>query len=153
MGAITVQLYRNPAYAVSLNDKITLAIGAAVLFALLLPTFIWRDSFISGAAVKGVVGLATKTLPQIMMAIKIAHEGGDGIHVTFILSGFVAIGLRLIQLIVQWFEPKTEDIDGDKEGQAGEVNLKWMIINDAGNIGSWAAVSAAWAGLLWWIVL
>ena len=133
MAGVAIATGFNPEYEFSRNDIRTTE-AAILLIWMAAIVVCYKGTPLGHPAVKGFLALAAKSLPQAMMAIKVLQEGGSGISGLFILAGLLSIGLRLVQLNVQWRETKT-----------GEGNLFWMIVADAGNIITWIGVSVAWA--------
>lgn len=84
---------------------------------------------------KSFLAINFKAMPQVMMAWKIASEGGAGIHGAAVLVGNISILIRITQISLMIKE-------------AGwEKNRTWLLVSEALNEMSWLAVTGAW---LYW---
>lgn len=101
----------------------------------LLATSIWailgKKSF-ADAAVRALIGISLKSLPQFLLIAKIWSEGGAGITMSAITLGHLSIFMRLIPLGMSL---RTEGINREK---------LWLLTADGLNALSWVAVTVVW---------
>ena len=83
-------------------------------------------------AVRGMVSISLKSLPQFLLVAKIWSEGGAGYHWSAILTGNVSILSRLLPLFVS--------ISNEGMNRA----KWWLLVQDALNEVSWGAISIVW---------
>lgn len=78
------------------------------------------------------LGLALKSIPQLLLAYKILQVGGGGVSGLWILSFHVFTISRLVPLVLL-------------NRQSGwDRTRKSMLVSEIGNEGSWLAVTLAW---------
>jgi hypothetical protein len=84
------------------------------------------------AVIKGLLAIIFKALPQFMMALKIASEGGSGIPMMTIIVGNIGVTIRIGQLLVA-----IKKMGWDK-------NLTWIFLAEVANETSWSIVTIVW---------
>jgi hypothetical protein len=109
-------------------------LGLCVLLGI-IGTLIWKavsQRSMMDPAIRGLLSISLKALPQFLLVPIILVNGGSGYHWSAILMGNVSIMTRLIPLFVSI----------ETEG----MNLAkwWLLAQDILNEASWAAVSVAW---------
>lgn len=127
IGAVLV----NGSYRWSVQDTTTLLI-ALVLTLLIVVVGHRRNLTIANPAIKALLAIAYKSVPQVLLAWKILAEGGSGIPAVTIVVGHLTILIRLGQIYLMVRE-------------AGwDPNRKWLAISETANEVSWAIVTIAW---------
>lgn len=121
----------NGGYRWSVNDTstVTLAlVGTAIVLAIGKSRGIGFKDPVS----KSFLAMLFKALPQFLMAIKVAQEGGAGVPMVAVIAGNATIIIRIVQV---WFAIR----------EAGwERNRTWLFVSEVVNELSWATVSVVW---------
>lgn len=91
----------------------------------------YRKSF-ADPAVRALIGVSLKPVPQFLLIAKIWSEGGGGITASAIIVGNVSILMRLIPLAMSL---RTEGVNREK---------LWLLTADSLNGFSWLVVSIVW---------
>lgn len=124
----------NGRYRWGVNDTVTvvLALGGTIT---VFGVSRFRGLPFSDPVPKGLLAMVFKGLPQWMLAIKVADEGGAGLPGLAVLAGNATILTRLWQIALTIRE-------------AGwDRNRVWLFASEAINELSWATVSVVW--MLW----
>ncbi|MSQ12151.1 MAG: hypothetical protein EXR48_05625 [Dehalococcoidia bacterium] len=111
------------------RDSITTA-GVAVTVAAL--ALAYRGLPLRDPILRGSLALAFKSVPQVVLAVKIAMEGGSGIAGLAILTGHVTICARILQLA---FSIREAGWDRNRRGS---------LLSELGNEASWLLVTVLW---------
>lgn len=131
MGSNIVAIFINGGYEWSRNDTRTftlLLLGAVAVFAVMKI----RDVGFRDPMPRSLFAMACKVLPQFIMALEIAQNGGAGVPAAAIVAGNINILVRIGQL-------------GFAIREAGpNRNLVWLCANEIMNEVSWATVSVVW---------
>jgi hypothetical protein len=101
----------------------------------IIATLIWKTvtkRSMMDAAIRGLISISLKALPQGLLVPIIWVRGGSGYHWSAILMGNVSILTRLIPLFI------SINIEGMNRAKW------WLLTQDMLNEASWAAVSVAW---------
>lgn len=86
----------------------------------------------SDPTVKSFLAMLFKSVPQLLMALKISQQGGAGLPVAALIAGHVTILIRIVQIAMTIRE-------------AGwDRNRVWLCTSEVANELSWVTVSAAW---------
>jgi hypothetical protein len=102
------------------------AIGLGLVAIYAIPTHV----SITDAAIKGLINIVLKSIPQFLLVETIWHEGSSAISIVAIVTGHISIVSRLGPML--WHS----------KGSTREQ--KWLMVTDAFNLVSWAAVTMAW---------
>ncbi|MFA6159570.1 MAG: hypothetical protein WC678_00580 [Parcubacteria group bacterium] len=133
-----VAIFWNGLYCWSSNDTVTMfLVGAGVVS--ILNICMIKGLGLKEASIKGSLAIIFKALPQFMMALKIASEGGAGIPMMTIIVGNIGVTIRIGQLLVA-----IKKIGWDK-------NLTWIFLAEVANEISWVIVTMAW--FYWFLFL
>lgn len=124
-------IFWNGQYCWSTNDTITMFLVGAGIVSILNICMI-KGLGLKDAAIKGSLAIIFKALPQFMMALKIASEGGAGIPMTTIIVGNIGVTIRIGQILVA-----IKKMGWDK-------NLTWIFLAEVANETSWAIVTVVW---------
>jgi hypothetical protein len=81
---------------------------------------------------KAILAMLFKATPQLIMAFKVASEGGAGVPMAAIITGNITVLTRLAMLGISIYE----------EGR--DRNRIWLFASETANEISWAAVSVVW---------
>lgn len=86
----------------------------------------------NNAMVKGLFGVAYKSIPQVLLAWKFLAEGGSGTPGPSVVLGHATISIRLGQI---YFMVK----------EAGwDRNRFWLAVSESANELSWIIATLAW---------
>lgn len=118
-------------YTWSSVDSMIVKLASAGVVATIVWAFFSR-TLLNDAAVRAMINMSLKSLPQFLMIMKIWSEGSAGITWVAIVLGEVSILMRLIPLSISM---KTEGVNRDKV---------WLLASDAVNLMSWTAVTVVW---------
>jgi hypothetical protein len=138
ISANVAAIFWNGEYQWSSNDSITslLAVaGASVTFSVC-----WIKSIgLNDPMPKGILATAFKAVPQFMMALKVASEGGAGVPMITIIVGNITVLIRIAQICFSIRE-------------AGwDRNRTWILATETVNELTWLIVSIAWT--IWFLNL
>lgn len=126
-------IFWNGKYSWSTNDTATTYLVAISAF-LILTICKLKNLGLKEPATKGSLSIVFKALPQFMMALKIANEGGAGVPMVTIIVGNITVCIRVGQILLA------------KKEMGWDKNLLWLFIAEATNEISWAVVSMVWLG-------
>lgn|GEM_PF-541558 len=132
VGSNIVAIFINGHYRWGSNDISTtwVVLGGLVVMVLWA---MYRKLDLKDPMIKGLAAILFKAVPQLMMAVKIAQEGGAGVPMVTIIVGNVTALTRLgqIYLVIR---------------EAGrDRNRLWLGISEATNELGWATVTVVWA--------
>ncbi|MBM3946205.1 MAG: hypothetical protein FJ315_02235 [SAR202 cluster bacterium] len=111
------------------RDTVTTLAVAASVAALAL----WyRGLPLRDPMVRGWLALAFKSLPQVVLAVKVAMDGGAGVAGIAIVAGHLTILVRIAQL-------------GFSIAEAGwDRNRRASFLSEVGNEATWMLVTVVW---------
>ena len=125
-------IFWNGKYCWSVNDSVTMVL-AVIGIVVVLVVCRTRNTGLDDPMPKGLLAILSKAVPQFMMALKVASEGGAGVPMPTIIVGNITVCLRIGQI---WLSIR----------EAGwDKNRVWLLLSETLNEISWATVSIVWA--------
>jgi hypothetical protein len=121
----------NGSYEWSRQDSIAMlsvAVGV-VLIAAVKGRYKWSWN---GPAIRTLIGILVKAVPQVLLAWRIAADGGAGLHEAVIWMGHATAVARLVQILILNFSA------GWTRSGAG------LLISETANEGTWIVVTVVW---------
>lgn len=128
---IVTTILHNGSYSWTLQDTIIAfaAIGVALTVVAISSL---QSMAVTDAAVRSLLAIAFKSIPQVLLAWKIMAEGGSGIPGLSVAVGHATILIRLAHISFMVKE-------------AGwERNRTWLAISETANELSWVVATIAW---------
>lgn len=121
-------LVRSPSLWDGRDTVTTLGVAASVV---VLAGF-YRGLPLRDPMVRGWLALVFKSLPQVVLAAKVAMDGGAGVAGTAMVAGHVTICVRIVQLA---FSIREAGWDRNRRGS---------FLSEVGNEASWLLVTVVW---------
>ena len=132
--ALLAEIWYRGMYVWDTNDTVTIVL---TVFALGLVALAFRlaRTPLSDPAARGLMGVMTRAIPQLLQGTKILVHGGGGVAGLSLLFANINTWIRLGHLALTRSEAKEER------------NRLWMLIPEVVNAFTWLLVSIAW--LVW----